>query len=145
MKNSRGFTLIEILIVVGLIAILAAVVIVALNPGRQFSQTKNAQRSSNVNTILNAVGQYMADNSGTVPSSITTAAKEICQTGASDCTGLVDLSVLTSNETYLKSVPVDPAASTTNGTGYQVYKTANSRIVVHALGAELGVDITASR
>lgn len=145
MRNTRGFTLIEILIVVGLIAILAAAVIVAINPGRQFSQTKNAQRTSNVNSILNAVGQYMTDNSGNSPSSITTTPTEICQTGATSCTNLANLSVLTNNEIYLKSIPVDPSASTTNGTGYQVYKSTSGRITIHALGAELEQDITISR
>ena len=60
----RGFTLIEILVVIGLIAILAAIVLIAINPGRQFAQARNSQRESNVNTILNAVGQDLADNKG---------------------------------------------------------------------------------
>jgi hypothetical protein len=33
---------------------------VALNPGRQFAQARNTQRWSNVNTLLNAVGQRLA-------------------------------------------------------------------------------------
>ncbi len=141
----KGFTLIELLIVIGIIAILAAVVIVALNPGRQFAQARNTQRSSNVNTILNGIGQYMADKNGTVPSTITATPTEICQTGAASCVGLIDLSVLTASEIYLSRIPIDPQASTTNGVGYAVWKSVNNRISVTALGAELDQDITVSR
>lgn len=63
-NSSKGFTLIEILIVIGIIAILAAIVIVAINPAKQFAQARNTQRESNINTILNAVGQNIADHKG---------------------------------------------------------------------------------
>jgi len=56
-REQEGFTLIEILVVIGMIALLAAIVIVAINPARQFAQGRNTQRTSNVNTILNAIGQ----------------------------------------------------------------------------------------
>lgn len=63
-KNS-GFTLIEILVVIGIIAILATIVVIAINPSRQFAQARNTQRLSNINTILNAIGQNVSDNKGT--------------------------------------------------------------------------------
>lgn len=150
-NEKRGFTLIEILLVIGMIAILATIVIVAVNPARQFAQSRNTQRVSNVNTILNAVHQYAVDNTGTLPTTIasstcaTVATNEICKTGAASCTGLIDLSVLTNNETYLVSMPYDPSGATTNGTGYRVAKSANGRITVCAPSAELGVTISVTR
>lgn len=149
--KKKGFTLIEILLVIGMIAILATIVIVAVNPARQFAQSRNTQRVSNVNTILNAVHQYAVDNTGTLPASIptsatcaTTATNEICKTGGT-CTSLVDLSVLTTNETYLVSIPYDPSGATTNGAGYHIAKSANGRITVCAPDAELSVTISVTR
>jgi len=62
--SNQGFTLIEILVVIGIIAVLAAVVLIAINPARQFAQARDSQRTANVNAILNAVGQNIADNAG---------------------------------------------------------------------------------
>lgn len=148
-KNAHGFTLIEVLLVVAIISILAGIVILAINPSRQLAKSKDSQRSADVNTILNAVYQYALDNNGSLPASVTTTVKEICNTGvaAATCTtnNLVDLSVLTNNETYLTSIPKDPTGSNTNTAGYTIVKSANGRVTVAAPDAESGQTISVTR
>ena len=143
--NAKAFTLLEILLVVAAIAILASIVILAINPGKQLGDTKNAQRRVDVNTILNAVYQYAVDNNGTIPASITTTSTEACKATTS-CGVLIDLSVLTANEKYLVSIPVDPKGGIgVNGSGYNIFKTANGRVTVSATQAEQGATISATR
>jgi prepilin-type N-terminal cleavage/methylation domain-containing protein len=149
-RNQKGFTLLEILLVVAAIAVLAGIVIVAINPGKQLADTRNSQRRSDVTAILNSVYQYSIDNTGTLPASIAeqadctgTATAEICKTGAASCTGLVDLSVLTASQKYLTQMPTDPTGATTNGAGYHIVKSANGRVTVCAPDAEQGASISA--
>lgn len=144
LPNKKGFTLIEILLVVAAIAILAGIVILAINPNKQLGETRNAQRRVDVNTILNAVYQYSIDNNGSLPGTITTSATAICQ--AAPCTGLIDLSVLTTSEKYLVSIPKDPLITATTGTaGYTIVKSANGRVTVAAPDAEQNASISVTR
>jgi len=143
-KKVGGFTLIEILLVVGIIAILAAIVIIAVNPTKQLADARNAQRRVDVNTILNAVYQYTVDNNGVIPATITASASAICKTGGS-CAGLIDLTVLTTSEKYLTSIPFDPSSATVNSTNYNINKSVNGRITVAAPGAENAVTISITR
>lgn len=143
-KKNIGFTMLEILLVVAAIAILAGIVIVAINPGKQLADTRNAHRRSSVRTIMDSVYQYAIDNSGALPSQIPLAASsscgdaanEICITGA-DCTGLVELHEITDNGIYLVVIPEDLSAATENGTGFHIVKEqAMGRITVCAPHAE---------
>jgi type IV pilus assembly protein PilA len=63
----KGFTLVEMLLVVIIIAILTTIVLVALNPARQLALTNNTKRSADVNVILNAVSEFMIENDGDLP------------------------------------------------------------------------------
>lgn len=147
-KNSSGFTLLEVLLVVAIIAILAGIVIIAINPSKNLADSRNTQRKADVNTILSAVYQYSLDNDGALPSGITTTATEVCATGAASCTGLVDLTALTTNEEYVVAIPQDPQCSTvcaTDGAGYEIVRTANNRVTVSAPDAEEGESISVTR
>lgn len=152
-----GFTLIELLVVIGILAILLAITLIAINPARQFAQSNNTKRSSDVNSILNAINQYMADNKGLLPSGITTTAQTIAATTFNTmCTALVPQ--------YIAALPVDPTTvwggnpagtpvqasdctGTTYDTNYSVVQIsgAGSRITVSAPGAELGATIQVTR
>jgi type IV pilus assembly protein PilA len=145
-KSERGFTLIEILLVIGLIAILAAIVIIAINPARQFAQARNTQRSSNVNAILNAVHENMIDNEGVWTCSTdlpTTTAQNISASGVDICDCLVD--------TYLAELPYDPETGsytdcTDYNTGYYIIQsTSTGRVTVIATSSELGETISVTR
>ena len=138
MHKQNGFTLIELLVVLGIIAILAAIVIIAVNPARQFAISRNTVRDANVNSILSASWQYAIDNQGNLPATITETSTEICKTGAASCSGLVDLSVLTVDAKYIVKIPEDPKGASANGTGYFIQKMTNGRLKVTAPNAELG-------
>lgn len=144
-NREQGFTLIEVLLVVAIIAILAGIVILAINPNKQLGDTRNSQRQSDVNTILNAVYQYSVDNQGNLPSGITTTATDICATGAGSCTGLVDLTVLTTNGRYIVAIPKDPRTGNTTNTGYEISINSDNRVTVSAPDAEQGKTISATR
>jgi prepilin-type N-terminal cleavage/methylation domain-containing protein len=101
---NQGFTLIEILIVIGIIAILAAVVLIAINPARQFAQANNSQRIANINALLNAVGQYMADNQGALPANIIATKRNLADGAADICDDVVP--------EYIPALPVDPTVTT---------------------------------
>jgi prepilin-type N-terminal cleavage/methylation domain-containing protein len=139
-KDQSGFTLIEILVVIGIIAVLAAIVIIAINPARQFKQARDAQRRSDTNAILNAIGQYIADNKGSLPSGIGTT--------EADAVGLCSALM----PTYLPSFPVDPDVSTgaitscsgAPSTNYKVSKDSNNRVTVKATG-EIETNISVTR
>ena len=123
-KNS-GFTLLEILLVVAAIAILAGIVVVAINPGKQLAAVRNTARRSDVNTILNSIYQYSLDHGGVFPGGIDTSLKMLGTDSACsvNCGGGVVTSGTTggtagSSNTITDSSQVNFDAGTYNSTIY---------------------------
>jgi prepilin-type N-terminal cleavage/methylation domain-containing protein len=130
-RKSKGFTLIELLVVIGIIGILAAVVLVAVNPSRQFALARDSQRRSHLYSIVNASYQYAVENNGLLPADITAVPTEL-----GTCVGCVDLS----DElvpTFIAGLPVNPTGGTAVNTGYRVNLDINGRMVATA-ASELG-------
>ena len=154
MNKSHGFTLIEVLIVIGIIAVLATIVLVAVNPTRQFKLARDTQRTSNVNALLNAIHQNISEHKGvficngnqkdipTIPRLVQSASSSPESEGdIADC--LVP--------DYISSLPFDPILSDAHynnnndyNTGYIIYKDLNNRITASSTG-ELTNSISVTR
>lgn len=152
-NNQKGFTLIEILVVVGILAVLLAIVLVAINPRQQFSDANNTQRRSDTSAILNAIHQYATKNKGALPPGITNSPLTIASSGE----GTVDLCPVLVPD-YIADLPLDPTAGSENptgsicsdggaeyNTGYTVENSSGNRITVSAPAAENGEPISISR
>lgn len=151
--SPKGFTLIELLVVIGIIAILAAIVAIAVNPGRQYGQARDAQRWSDINAILNAVHQYVADNEGTFPAGLpAVTAFTIAADDSNPATQEYDLCPYI-YPTYLPSLPSDPLDQTTHfwggncasyNTGYTIIL-SGGRVTIAAPEAEVAASISLTR
>ncbi len=150
-KQSKGFTLVELLIVIAVMAILMAVVFVALNPLARFQDTRNSKRWTDVNAIISAIKLQQVDNQGNFLASINSLATGtyyMIGTGAAfagtcpntTISGMVDITPLETNG-YLAKIPVDPTGGTTwtaAASGYYLNKNANGTLIIGSCGEEEG-------
>jgi len=151
--TNKGFTLIELLIVIAVLAILAGIVMVALNPKARFEDSRNARRVSDVDAIIGAIKMFQIDNKGGYIANLDDATADMyyqiglgsncndtCMSGnivlQAEC---LDVEELT-DEGYLPAVPIDPGdnAATEDETRYYIVKKSTGTIEVGACSPELG-------
>ena len=99
-QTQKGFTIVELLIVIVVIGILAAISIVAFGNAQQ--QARDSSRTAAINGLMKALELYKIDN-GSYPSVGTDNAGYAVSTLA---TALVP--------TYTRSIPADPNTGLTN-------------------------------
>jgi prepilin-type N-terminal cleavage/methylation domain-containing protein len=163
-KDRPGFTLLEILIVIAIIAIVLAIVYATVDPFTRFRLARDARRWSDAENLLNAVKVSQVDNSGryiSVIESLPTAAVFMIGTSTNACdsqdancfvipassTACVDLSQLITSG-YIGNIPISPNG---NGTwnsglsGYTLQKNVNGTIIIRAFENEGNVPVSLTR
>ena len=146
-NHKKGFTLVELIVVIAIIAILAAAIFVAIDPARRLNEARNATRSSDISTILDAVVKYQADNEGTHYSTVaalTAGQYSVIGTNGSGCNSgcgalttqpaCVNLASIGSN--YLATVPSDPKTGSGGFSDYYLMVDSNGAVTVGACDPE---------
>lgn len=142
-KENQGFTLIELLVVIGVIAILAAIVLVAVNPARNFAQARDTQRRNDIYQVLNACHQFAVSNDGNFPAAISSTPTDIGNSGL-DLASATDVNGYAFVPTYIPAIPFDPSTGSPAITNYILFEEADGRLTASATG-EIDTGITITR
>jgi len=79
-KEAKGFTLLELLIVIAILAILSVTLVLILNPAESLKKSRDTQRMSDLSTVKTAIGLYLTSVN---PAYLAGAsANTACKTGA---------------------------------------------------------------
>ncbi len=157
MQNKKGFTLIELIIVIAVIALLAASVFVAVDPARRIGEGRNAVRASDAENIKKALEFYVGEYR-TLPPAIASLSDNTNYliSAAGDTSGGSVYCALPGNLNkvditsgaseffnFLPTIPVDPSQGPPypNGSGYYFKKQGNKILEVNACNTYSNVPV----
>lgn len=160
-SKRRGFTLIELIIVIAIIAIIVAAVFVAIDPAKRLNTSRNSRRNQDVSALASAIQLWrtdiitaggtptaVADTNATTWQQIGTSSGTPCNitcVGGPSTAGCIDLSTasvsILGGETYslvpkyIKSLPRDPKGGSDALTRYAINEQGGT-IIIRACNSE---------
>jgi type II secretory pathway pseudopilin PulG len=109
-KSEFGLTLVELIVVVGIMSILAVASIVALDPMSQFQKASDSRRKSDLSQIQKAIESYYQDNGKYPASSISTPVNRILDPGTNPPSTITTIDWGKPWSPYMNLVPQDPSS-----------------------------------
>lgn len=139
-SSQRAFTLVELLVVIGILGVLMTVALAAINPAEAQRKARDTQRLKDMATLQTAFEQYLSDG-GTAPA--TTGALPLSSaTATTGCTAATNWTGLNLCN-YLSKVPSDPVNNVSTKTAVGVASgTGTAQTAAHATVYKLGYDST---
>lgn len=165
-SHKKGFTLVELLVVIGIIVLLFAVTLIAIDPAKRLRQARDAVRNQDVRDLLEAVQEFIVDNDGDTPTGLDAIDEDdggewrqvIGDGGVGGCSG--DVGTVCTNAsteddcltmeadlepTYFSEIPQDPDGGAEDSTMYYIDLNDNGRFQIGACNPEQAAAISVTR